>query len=282
MYCFTLKNNQMAELHIPRAHSNEWYDQLSARQDGYYYPWQSEIGERNGEDAFRELVDAHLGNDKSVLEVGCGHGELALSLSSQAGNIVAYDRIKPWIDRANQTKAEQGVSNVEFLCHDAIAADSVTLPVPDNSVDLFICRRGPLHWIPDAPRAARPGAVILHLAPMEEPIPAWTSKLPHKMHYENCGRYSGAGSIHVSVDNRLHQAGLVLDSGWGFDVPERFVDPMELYKVVTWGLPESEVDPFEDLEHRFDRIYETYAEDYSGKPAIVLRHCRYLWKAVIR
>lgn len=269
----------MAELRIPRAHSNEWYDHLATTQDGYYYPWESSLSARNGEEAFRDLVDEHLAPGMQVLEIGCGHGDLALELAGTAGQVTAYDRIKPWIDKARQTAEARGVGNVEYLCHDAAdpAHDRVTLPVEDHSVDLFVCRRGPLHWIADAVRAARPGAVIIHLAPMEEPIPAWTSKLPHKLHYENCGRYSGAGSIHMSVENRLHQAGLTLHSGWGFDVPERFDDARQLYKVVTWGLPEAEVEPFEDLAHRFERIFETYAED----GAIVLRHCRYLWKAVI-
>ena len=269
----------MAELRIPRAHSNEWYDHLASVQDGYYYHWKSELGARNGEDAFHDLVNEHLTDGMRVLEIACGHGELALQLAAKAAHVTAYDRIAPWIERARAAASTEGVSNVECLCHDAAdpAHDRITLPVDDASVDLFVCRRGPLHWIPDAERAARPGAVILHLAPMEEPIPAWTSKLPHKLHYENCGRYSGAGSIYISVENRLHQAGLTRDSGWGFDVPERFDDAREPYAVVTWGLPSDEIPPFDDIAHRFERIFETYAED----GAIVLRHCRYLWKAVI-
>ncbi len=269
----------MAELRIPRAHSNEWYDHLATVEDGYYYPWSSRLGARNGEDAFQEVVDEHLKDGMRVLEVGCGHGELALDLATKASHVTAYDRIAPWIERAAQTAADRGVNNIDYICHDAAnpAHDRVTLPVGDNSVDLFVCRRGPLHWIPDAERVAKPGAVILHLAPMEEPIPAWTSKLPHKLHYENCGRYSGAGSIHISVESRLHQAGLTLDSGWGFDFPERFDDARELYTAVTWGLPRDEVPPFEDIEHRFERIFETHAED----GAVVLRHCRYLWKAIV-
>ena len=50
----------MAELRIPRAHSNEWYDHLATVEDGYYYPWSSHLGARNGEDAFQEVVDEHL------------------------------------------------------------------------------------------------------------------------------------------------------------------------------------------------------------------------------
>ena len=269
----------MAELRIPCAHSNEWYDHLATIQNGHYYPWTSSLGARNGEGAFHDLVAEHLQPGMHVLEIDCGHGDLSLQLAGTAGKVTAYDRISPWIDRARHVAATQGVANIDYLCHDAAnpAHDRVTLPVDDNSVDLFVCRRGPLHWIPDAERVAKPGAVIIHLSPMEEPIPAWTSKLPHKLHYENCGRYSGAGTIHMSVENHLQQAGLTLDSGRSFDVPERFDDARQLYKVVTWGPPRSEVEPLEGLAHRFERIFDTYAEDGS----IVLRHCRYLWNAVI-
>ena len=112
---------------------------------------------------------------------------------------------------------------------------------------------------------------------MEEPIPAWSSKLPHRMHYENSGRHSGTGSIHISVENRLHQAGLTLHSGWGFDVPEVFAEPAELFRMITWGLPAEEVPDYEDIGYKLDNIFETYAEP----DGIHLRHCRYLWKALI-
>tara|TARA_R110002111_G_scaffold240246_1_gene301927 strand:- start:263 stop:604 length:342 start_codon:yes stop_codon:yes gene_type:complete len=112
---------------------------------------------------------------------------------------------------------------------------------------------------------------------MEEPIPAWSSKLPPKLHYENSGRHTGHGSIHQSVENRLHQAGLTLDSGWGFDVPEVFSQPEELYRMITWGLPASEVPPYDEISYKVDGIYDKYAEAQG----IVMRHCRFLFKAIV-
>jgi SAM-dependent methyltransferase len=269
----------MAELNIPRAHSNSWYDQLASIQSGYYYPWDSRVGDKNGEDAFINLVQEHLTPDSVVLEVGCGHGELAISLSSQCQQLLAYDRVQSYIDVANKTKEAKNISNIEFMCYDAMDPDHVELilPADENSIDLIICRRGPLHWIEDAKRICRDGAMIVALNPMEEPIPAWSSILPHKLHYENSGRHTGSGSIHQSVENRLHQAGLTLHSGWSFDVPEVFPDRRELYKMITWGLPTSEIPAFEDLDYKFDAIYEKYAE----LDGIVLRHCRFLWQARI-
>lgn len=269
----------MAELNIPRAHSNSWYDNLAQVQKGYYYPWKSIVGDRNGEDAFIELVQEHLSPEMDVLEVGCGHGGLALDLAPLCRSITAYDRVQPYIDLAEENKVGRGVTNATFVCYDAQhpAFEEVRLPAEDDSVDLIIGRRAPLHWIPDARRVCRDGALLIQLNPMEEPIPAWSSKLPHKLHYENSGRHTGSGSIHQSVENRLHQAGLLLHSGWGFDVPEIFEDPRELYTMISWGLPRSEIPDFKELEYRLKAIYDRYAEPRG----IVLRHCRYLWKAEI-
>jgi len=269
----------MATKHLPSPHTDEWYDSLAAVQKGYYYPWESLKAEGNGEDAYLMLIKQHLTPESRVLEIGCGHGEVALEIAPLCKEIIAYDRVSSYIDIARESAADLSLDNVKFLCHDArdLVHDQITLPADDQSIDLIISRRGPLHWLRDARRVGHKDTVLIQLCPMEEPIPAWSSKLPHIMHYENCGRYTGAGSIHQSVENRLNQHGLVLHSGWGFDVPEIFTDPSQLYKVLTWGLPQDEIPAYEDVEHRLQGIFESH-EEQGG---IVLRHCRYLWKAVI-
>lgn len=269
----------MTGLKISRAHSNEWYDNLAQVQEGYYYPWNSILGEMNGEEAYLDLIRQHTDSSTRILEVGCGHGEAALDLASSCQSILAYDRVPNYIELANAGKRKAGTTNVEFICHDATESEynAVRLPAEDDSIDFIICRRGPLHWIEDARRVCRPGAILIQLCPMEEAIPAWSSKLPKALHYENSGRHTGTGSIHHSVENRLHQAGLTLDSAWGFDIAEIFPDPRELYKVLTWGLPVEKIPAYEDIEYKFTRIYQTYGE----KQGIVLRHCRYLWKAIV-
>jgi SAM-dependent methyltransferase len=269
----------MAKNHIPHPHTDEWYDNLAEVQQGYYYPWNSTKSEGNGEDAYLQMVKQHLTPDCTVLEVGCGHGEVALELAPLCKKIIAYDRVASYIDLAKNNARQKDISNVEFLCHDAkdLVHEQITLPAKDDSIDLIISRRGPLHWLEDARRVGHPGTVLIQLCPMEEPIPAWSSKLPHIMHYDNCARFTGSGSIRQSVENRLNQNGLTLHSGWGFDVPEIFEDPREVYKVLTWGLPADEIPPYEDVEHRAVAIFERYAE----KEGIILRHCRYLWKAII-
>lgn len=262
-----------------RQHSRDWYDALAKVQKGYYYPWKSEVAAGNGEDAYLDLVREHLTADSDVLEVGCGHGDLALQLAPYCRSIIAYDRVEDYIRIAKKNAADRNINNVTFLCYDGrdSASGEIRLPVEDKCIDLITARRGPLYWIEDALRVVRAGAVLIQLCPMEEPIPSWSSKLPHLLHYENSGRYSGAGSMHQSVENRLNQNGLLLHSGWGFDVPELFSDPRELYTALTWGIPADKVPPFEDVEYKFKNIYERYGEEKG----IVLRHCRFLWKSVV-
>ena len=63
----------MAELRIPRAHSNDWYDHLATLQAGYYYPWKSTMGSRNGDDSFASLVDESIKDNFVVLDLHNAH-----------------------------------------------------------------------------------------------------------------------------------------------------------------------------------------------------------------
>jgi hypothetical protein len=69
----------------------------------------------------------------------------------------------------------------------------------------------------------------------------------------------------------------MLDSGWGFDVPEVFASREALYNMITWGLPTQQVPPIEDIATKLDRIFDQYA----SSAGIELRHCRYLWRAFV-
>ncbi len=157
-----------------RPQTPEWFDRLTTLQEGYYYPWRSLLGPDNGEERYLALVRAHLHANADVLDVACGHGEDALTVAPLCRSVLGYDRTAPWIALARQAARQHGVTNATFVCHDSSPAANGgrgRLPAPDAAFDLLLCRKGPFHWVEDARRVARPGAILLMLVPNPTPPP---------------------------------------------------------------------------------------------------------------
>lgn len=258
-------------------HSIEWYDRLATMQEGYYYPWQSQLARWSGEDNYLDLVHQHLHPDLDVLDVACGHGEVALSIAPHCRSVLGYDRIASWIGRAQQTAQQQGLTNTTFVCHNSgrdANGGQARLPGEAGAFDLLICRRGPFHWVEDARRVARPGATLLMLVPDARPIPPWNEWLPEAL------RLSAPNDPHwarPAIEQRLAVGGLTLHSWWSFDVPELFPGPLQLYDLLTWGWTPDEVPAFAELQPLLERIFVEYGTPHG----VTLRHRRHLWKAVV-
>lgn len=260
-------------------HSPEWYDRLATLQDGYYYPWKSQIASSNGETAFLELIRQHLNPKTDVLDVGCGHGEVALELAPHCRSVLAYDRVKRYIQIANENARKEGVENLTYLCADSSLASNegaAKIPAEPNSFDLLISRRGPLHWLEDARQVARPSAVLIQLNPLETPLPTWADQLPEPLRSAT-GIELAYGMLN-SVKHRLGLGGLELHSAWTYDVPEYFSDPKELYIRLTWGYIPGEVPTLDEVAPIIKEIYEQSAYPEG----LALRHTRLLWKAIVR
>lgn len=154
----------------PRPLSPDWYDRLSGVQAGCYYPWSSTVAPDNGKDAYLHLLDEHLGPDKAVLDAGCGHGKVALDIAPHCREVVAYNRVESYIPMAREAARKREVTSISFLLADSPAQANdgrLRIPVRDGLFDLLVSRRGPLHWIEDAWRVTKPGAVLLQLNPVE-------------------------------------------------------------------------------------------------------------------
>jgi SAM-dependent methyltransferase len=260
-------------------HSPEWYDRLATLQNGYYYPWKSQIAPLNGETAYLELVHQHLSAETDLLDVGCGHGEVARQLAPQCRSILAYDRVERYIQIAKEEARKQGVENLTYLCVDSSLASNegvAKIPAESDSFDLMVSRRGPLHWLEDARRVARPGAVLIQLNPLETPLPPWADLLPEPLRSATGIDYRN-GMLN-SVKYRLELGGLELHSAWTYDVPEYFSDPAELYNRLAWGYIPGEVPAWKEVVPIFKKIF-TESADREG---LALRHTRLLWKAVAR
>ena len=95
-------------------HSSAWYDRLATMQDGYYYPWKSIFSPHNGEDAYLKLLSQNLNPETDVLDVGCGHSEVAISIASKCRSILGYDRVEKFIQIAQTVVQNQGIRKNYF------------------------------------------------------------------------------------------------------------------------------------------------------------------------
>ena len=258
-------------------HAPNWYDRLSSLQHGYFYPWKSRIAPHNGEDAYLNLVRQYLTSETDVLDVGCGHGDVALELAPHCRSILAYDRVESYIQIAQRVAQEKNVENVTYLCFDSSDEFNngvVRIPAETRSFDLMISRRGPLHWLEDARRVARPGAILIQLNPLETPLPPWANLLPEPLR-SAAGIEFHSGMLNT-VKYRLELGGLELHSAWTYDVPEFFDDPHELYTRLSWRYIPKEVPSWDDVKSIIEQIFSDYS---SGSNGLAMRHTRLLWTA---
>lgn len=261
-------------------HGREWYDRLATLQPGYYYPWVSQIAAGNGEDAYLDLVRRHVRPEHDVLDAGCGHGEVTLQVAAWCRAIRGYDRVDRYVQLARDAARQRGVGNATFYRADSrsdVNAGRVRVPALDASIDLVISRRGPTHWIEDARRFCRPGAVLIQLNPLawlEEP--AWNRDLPDGLRLTPPDPDPDAG-MRAAIERRLALADLRLHSAWTFDVPEWFADPRELYKLLTFGCAPDEVPSWRESADMLADVHERHA----GPQGLACRHRRFLWLAVV-
>ena len=258
-----------------------WYDRLAMLQEGYHYPWRSSLGEWHGEDAYLTLVRQHLGPEIAVLDVACCHGEVAVEIAPSVRSVLAYDRTAAWIELGQQAAHKRGLTNLTFVCHDSsLEANGgrARLPAADGSIDLLICSKGPFHWMEDARRVARPGAVLLMLVPTDTPLTPWRASLPEPLQWRYLGDPDWA---RPAVERRLAIGRLTLDSWWSFDVPEVFPDPEALYCWLSWGGTPSEMPALSEVRPLLERIFVEYGARHGPTVGVAIRRRRFLWKAVV-
>lgn len=95
-------------------------------------------------EATLERTRHYLNADDHLLEVGCGTGTTALTLSSAVQKVTATDLSGEMLDIAESKRADKGILNVRFEKAD------VTRPLDDAPFDA-ICAFSILHLVDDLP-----------------------------------------------------------------------------------------------------------------------------------
>ncbi len=175
----------------------------------------------------RFLLDAGLRPGMSVLEIGCGTGNLTRFLGETVGptgRVVAVDASEQQVEIAHCRCAEHGVQNVTFAC-----ARVEDLDVPARTFDLACCRLLLMHLRTPDETVARlagflaPGGVLA----CEEPTSSSLLTVPRLdvFHRVNDAflRLGAAAGLDLDVGDRLF--GILARAGLA-PVVARFVQPM--------------------------------------------------------
>jgi SAM-dependent methyltransferase len=255
----------------------EQLEALAAQQGGYFYPWRSALGDGNGEDAYTQLVEAHLAPGKIVLDAGCGHGDDMVKFAPKAGRFIGYDAVESFIAIARRRATETGLTNVELALANSSPqhnAGVARIPAPDHSLDLIISRRGPTNWIADARRVCRPGARLIQLNPLTGPAPPWNGELPAALQMAENPANPGRPNLVAQIEAALAAAHLRLERGQVFDAPEVFSEPEELYRALTFMRFEPDTPSWDDARPHLETLFARHGP-------IDVRQRRYLWTAVV-
>lgn len=258
---------------------DSWLRDPRIAERGFAHRWQSSVAVGNGEDAFIELVEQYLNPECDALDLGCGHGEFTLTLAARCRTIVGIEREPGYLELARELAAEQNATNVQFFQANLAGADEqdrvfAGIPLADNSIDLFVNRRGPIlrRYLDEARRVACPGAVIVGLHPAgNAPAPSWRDELPTP--YQQVFIALSFDQVAAWVTEPVQAAGIAEYSLWWIDVPEFLRTPYELYARLGASQPPG-VPDYQEIEPQLAEIIERHRTPRG----LVLRHQRLLWQ----
>ncbi|MCX5494337.1 class I SAM-dependent methyltransferase [Kaistia dalseonensis] len=95
-----------------------------------------------------------------VLDLGCGGGHVSYAAAAIAGSVTAYDLSSDMLAAVRAEAAKRGIGNLT-----TVQGPAETLPFPDASFDVVLCRYSAHHWqdvrqgVREARRVLKPNGV---------------------------------------------------------------------------------------------------------------------------
>ena len=138
------------------------------------------------------LIDAGVADGLSVLDIGCGSGDvtrLVADLVGQAGSVLGIDRDVGTIDAARARTRLEGTANASFSVHE------IGVPLPEQPFDALVGRfilmhqEKPSDVLRDAAAAVSSGGIVVLVESNMESLFNGQHSMPHLPLYEKIVRW---------------------------------------------------------------------------------------------
>ncbi len=163
----------------------------------------------------RKIIQDFIDSNTSVLDIGCGTGELVLGLSHKAATAVGLDTNDEVLKCARIKSKRLQIENVEFVSKDANDAGFLSKTHYDYAVFSMVLHQFSLVEANQVLNSARRAAKYIILADFTIPLPkngvGWGAKLIERIaggeHYDHFTEYQKQGGLKYFLD--YHQLAII-------------------------------------------------------------------------
>jgi SAM-dependent methyltransferase len=150
----------------------------------------------------------HLNGEQTVLDLGCGTGQVAIPLAPHVRRVVAVDPEPTMLDEGRRMAAEAGVTNVDWRLGDSYQLSSMDIPALD-----LVTMGASFHWMDrpavlrDLDKMVKPGGCVVVASggsPADGAAPTW-EQIAADVRAKYLGSQRRAGSTTYTHPPQRHE-----------------------------------------------------------------------------